>query len=224
MVSQELFTSEKEIAIEFFAGTRSFGKVAESKFNVFSVELNPEFQCNMTMSVLDFDEEKFLKEHWIPRAFWASPVCTSYSIAAISHHRYPGWLPKTEEAILWDNLVLKTLKVIRFFEEEAKKQNKKFDWYMENPRGYLRKMPFMQEINHLRKTVTYCQYGDNRMKPTDIWTNSTTWISRPMCKNGDTCHESAPRGSKTGTQWLKGSKLRSVIPKQLMEEIILSIQ
>lgn len=22
-----------------------------------------------------------------------------------------------------------------------------------------------------RYTVTYCQYGDNRMKPTDIWTN-----------------------------------------------------
>lgn len=61
------------------------------------------------------------------------------------------------------------------------------------------------------------------MKPTDIWTNSKTWIPKPMCKNGDTCHESAPRWSRTGTQWLKGSKERSVIPEKLCEEIILSL-
>jgi hypothetical protein len=41
-----------------------------------------------------------------------------------------------------------------------------------------------------------------------------------MCKNGDKCHESAPRGSKTGTQGLKGSVERSVIPKELCEYIV----
>ena len=41
-----------------------------------------------------------------------------------------------------------------------------------------------------------------------------------MCKNGDQCHEPAPRGSKTGTQGLKGSKERSVIPKNLCEHIV----
>ena len=42
----------------------------------------------------------------------------------------------------------------------------------------------------------------------------------PMCKNGDPCHESAPRGSRTGTQGLKGSKERSVIPQKLCEHIV----
>jgi hypothetical protein len=58
------------------------------------------------------------------------------------------------------------------------------------------------------------------MKPTDIWTNHPNPMFKPMCKNGDTCHVAAPRGSKTGTQGLKGSKERSVIPRLLCEHIV----
>lgn len=79
-------------------------------------------------------------------------------------------------------------------------------------------MNFMQNIP--RYTVTYCQYGDNRMKPTDIFTNHLNPQFKPMCKNGDKCHEAAPRGSKTGTQGLKGSKERSVIPSELCKHIV----
>jgi hypothetical protein len=41
-----------------------------------------------------------------------------------------------------------------------------------------------------------------------------------MCKNGDTCHESAPRGAKTGTQGRAGAKLRSMVPYELGAEIL----
>ena len=65
------------------------------------------------------------------------------------------------------------------------------------------------------------------MKPTDIWTiilhnvfNQNGWIPRPMCKNGDSCHESAPRGSRTGTQGLKNNYEKSKIPFELCNEII----
>ncbi len=57
------------------------------------------------------------------------------------------------------------------------------------------------------------------MKPTDIWHNSS-WASKAMCKNGDKCHTPAPRGSKTGTQGLKGAVDRSVVPRKLCLEII----
>lgn len=87
----------------------------------------------------------------------------------------------------------------------------------------------MQEFK--RHTVWYCKYGDSRAKPTDIWTNSKIWIPRKECKNykynkdgniiDKHCnHESARRGSKTGTQGKKDSYNRSKIPKQLCEEII----
>ena len=72
----------------------------------------------------------------------------------------------------------------------------------------------------IRNTVTYCQYGDERMKPTDIWTNNDLWIPRPMCKNGDSCHVAAPRGSKTGTQGRKGAFERSRIPEDLCFEVL----
>jgi hypothetical protein len=81
-------------------------------------------------------------------------------------------------------------------------------------------MDFMQEFQ--KHTVTYCQYGDTRMKPTDIWTNNPHWTPREMCKNGDTCHVAAPRGSKTGTQGLKGAEIRSIIPHELCMEVMLN--
>ena len=109
--------------------------------------------------------------------------------------------------------VLKTIEIIN--------KLKPAYWFIENPRGVLRKMAFMDSFN--RKTVTYCQYGDSRMKPTDIWTNFLEWNPKPICKNGDSCHVSAPRGSKTGTQGIKGAYRRSIVPDKLCEEIIYQI-
>jgi hypothetical protein len=79
-------------------------------------------------------------------------------------------------------------------------------------------MNFIKNIP--RYTVSYCQYGDTRMKPTDIFTNYPNPNFIPICKNGDKCHISAPRGSRTGTQGLKGSKERSIIPENLCNHIV----
>ena len=79
---------------------------------------------------------------------------------------------------------------------------------------------FILENN--RQTITYCQYGDNRMKPTDIWTNSN-WKGK-RCYNNMKCHVSAPRGSKTGTQGLKNKIERGKIPEKLFEEIYKAIK
>jgi hypothetical protein len=91
-------------------------------------------------------------------------------------------------------------------------------YFIENPRGGMRKMNFVKGLP--RYTVTYCQYGDSRMKPTDIFTNHPNPQFKPMCKNGAPCHVAAPRGAKTGTQGLKGSVERSRIPAELCEHIV----
>lgn len=141
------------------------------------------------------------------------PPCTGFSVAALGHHWTGGkgaYIPATDTARLGIRLAEKTIELIKTL-------NPKF-WYIENPRGLLRKMPFMQEFK--RHTVTYCQYGDRRMKPTDIWTNNPNWTPRPACKNGDTCHEAAPRGSKKGTQGVVGAYNRSKIPHELCLEVM----
>ena len=81
----------------------------------------------------------------------------------------------------------------------------------------MRKMGFVKDLP--RYTTTYCQWGDTRMKPTDIWSNLPN-PNFPCCKNGDKCHEKSPRGSRTGTQGIKGSKERSRIPDALCDYIV----
>jgi hypothetical protein len=202
--------------LELFAGSRSIGKVAESLgFDVFSVDVKPFDNIDLVQDIEFLSVEQI---PFVPDIIWASPPCTTYSIAAISHHRNNG-KPKTDFAAKSDRLVLNTLKIINHFG---------CNFYIENPRGYLRKMEFMQGIP--KATVWYCKYGDIRAKPTDIWSNDiynpmfniTGWKPREECFNGNkNCHhEPAPRGSKTGTQGLKGNYERSIIPEQLCFEIL----
>jgi hypothetical protein len=197
--------------LELFAGSRSIGKVSEElNYEVFSSDINNFNDINYVVNILEFD---YKMVPFIPDIIWASPPCTGFSVAALGHHWTGGknaYIPKTDTAKLGIDLAKKTIEIINYY-------NPKF-YFIENPRGLLRKMEFMQ--NFIRHTVTYCQYGDNRMKPTDIWTNSNNWVPKKSCKNGDTCHVSAPRGSRTGTQGLKGAYERSKIPYLLCKEIL----
>jgi hypothetical protein len=201
--------------LELFAGTRSIGKAFEARgHEVFSIEWDKSFEnINWHTDIGSIVAQDILERFGRPDVIWASPDCTSYSIAAISHHRIKlenTLAPKTDYAKFCDGVNANVLKLIKDLEPAL--------YFIENPRGGMRKMDFMQDMP--RHTVTYCQYGDTRMKPTDLWTNHPDPQFRPMCKNGDPCHESAPRGSKTGTQGLKGSKERSVIPAELCDHVV----
>jgi len=85
----------------------------------------------------------------------------------------------------------------------------------------MRKMPEMEQF--IRHTVTYCQYGEQYMKPTDLWSNIDLKL-KPPCKNGASCHESAPRGSKKGVQGVKGATNRGIVPSELCADIIIQIE
>jgi len=199
--------------LELFAGSRSIGKEAESLgMEVFSSDINDFEYINYVVNILEFD---YSKVPFIPDVIWASPPCTGFSVAAIGHHWTGGkeaYIPKTETAKLGIELVKKTLEIINHYKPKY--------WFMENPRGVLRKLNVVSGLKI--HSVTYCQYGDERMKPTDIWTNSNVWIPRKMCKNGDSCHVAAPRGSKTGTQGRANAFERSKIPSELCKEILKS--
>lgn len=202
--------------LELFAGTRSIGEAFEEKgHEVFSIDWDKQFEnIDWYTDISTITTEDIIEKFGHPDVIWASPDCTSYSIAAISHHRKReddgNLAPVSDYAKFCDKTNTHLLELIR-------ELNPKY-YFIENPRGGLRKMRFMQGLP--RYTVTYCQYGDTRMKPTDIWTNHPNPKFKPMCKNGDKCHEPAPRGSKTGTQGLKNSKERSRIPKALCEHIV----
>lgn len=148
---------------------------------------------------------------------WASPPCQAFSVAAIGKNWNMDRTPKNDRAKIAMQIVERTCDVIE--------QISPTWWFIENPRGMLRKLGIIERRfpKAVRHTVTYCQYGDTRMKPTDIWTNAYWWHPRPMCKNGDPCHEAAPRGAKTGTQGLNGARERGRIPEELFNEILKQI-
>lgn len=178
--------------LELFAGTRSIGKAFEAKgHEVFSIDWDKDFEnIDLHADISKITAEDIIWHFGHPDVIWASPDCSTFSVAAISKHRRKnketGSLdPITEYAKFCDETDQHVLKLI----EELKPQF----WFVENPRGGMRKMSWMQGLP--RYTVTYCQYGERRMKPTDIWTNHPNPQFKPPCKNGDTCHDAAPRGS-----------------------------
>ncbi len=201
--------------IELFAGSCSFSDVAKERGHktitsdngkdLFTVEQFS--KINLVENILFLESDVFV--NFKPDVIWASPPCTYFSVSSIGKHWNKDNTPKSTEAVLGVKLVQKTFELIN-------QLNPQF-YFVENPRGKLRKLDFMSEYK--KQTVTYCQYGDERMKPTDIWTDSS-WVGRPMCNYGDDCHESAPRGSTWGTQGLDNAFERSRVPEELCLEII----
>ena len=204
--------------IDLFAGTGSSTVAFDENpgWTVHHVELDEAFPADLHADVLDLEVSDLLDLTGgvRPTMVWASPPCTAFSVASIGHHWTGGaraYVPKTEAASHNQELVSHTLRLIAGLAPRW--------WVMENPRGVLRKLPVVKGLP--RVTVTYCQYGDSRMKPTDLWGRFPDgWQPRPMCKNGDPCHIAAPRGAKTGTQGLKGAVERSMVPYELGRSLL----
>lgn len=212
--------------LELFAGTRSIGKAFEARgHEVFSVEWDKDFEnIDLHVDIGQLSAQEVVERFGLPDVVWASPDCATFSVMAISTHRRKNPVTKnldpiTDYAKFCDEVDQHVLALIDELQEERKRRGlPPLIYFIENPRAGMRKMAWMQKLP--RYTVTYCKYGESRMKPTDIWTNHPDPQFRPPCKNGDPCHERAPRGSKTGTQKIKGSKDRARIPVQLCEHIV----
>jgi site-specific DNA-cytosine methylase len=208
------------IVIELFAGSATFTETAkEMGFRTWCTDIqqNPSGSINHVANFLDLGPKDVPALWGEDVLLWASPPCQGFSIASCSKHwsKFDEvYIPKSEKAELGITIGHRLQYWARYF---VRFHNA--TWFVENPRGMMRKMSWMPSNP---KTVTYCQYGDVSMKPTDIWTNSKTWIPRPMCKRGSPCHEPAPRGSKTGTQGKKNNYERSILPIELCREILSS--
>lgn len=160
----------------------------------------------------------------------ASPPCTAFSVAAMGKNweRYMGrnpvngkteWLIKgpkgegagRERAELGMRIARHTFSLIDDYAG-----NNAVYYVIENPVGAMRVMPFARQRMD-RHTTWYCQWGERRAKPTDLWTNiAGDW---PICRPGAGDHDAAPRGAKTGTQGLRDAKTRSRVPARLADAV-----
>jgi hypothetical protein len=196
--------------LELFSGTASFSKVAQARgHTTCTIDNDPQFSPDYCEDVMEIDHLPYFD------VVWASPPCQCFSVASIGHHWTGGkeaYIPKTTEAWRSIELVRHTIDLI---EEMGPKVV-----IIENPRGVLRKLGLFQD---LPKTAWYCQYGDERAKPTDFWTNLKDWQPK-RCYNGCLDHAEARRGAKTGTQGRKGKVARATVPEALCDEILMNCE
>lgn len=152
------------LIFDFFSGTGSSTLAFENAGDtVISFELDPQFTPTESVDILTLTSEYLIDKYGRPDFIWASPPCTAFSVASIGHHWISGGdfpQPRTEMAVFNQTLVAHTRQLISELQP-------RYGWLMENPRGMLRKLSVVAGLP--RQTVTYCQYGDDRQKPTDIW-------------------------------------------------------
>lgn len=201
--------------LDLFAGLRGWSMQAEKDgHDVVAIEMDKKFSHVYYADINDLPQP-FLKEliRWRPDLIVASPPCEGFTVMNIGKNWYHNGTPKTDRARQALVNVDSTLNLIRLLQP--------YFWVIENPRGKLRALPIMSPYE--RRTVTYCQLGETRMKPTDLWGGFPPSLVLPKpCKNGDPCHVSAPRGSRTpgSVQGQKNAPDRAKIPERLAKLVI----
>lgn len=119
--------------LELFAGTRSIGKAFEARgHDVFSVDWDKDFTgIDLYADIGKLTAQDILDRFGRPDVIWASPDCSSYSIAAISHHRRRedsgNLAPKSDYAKFCDATNQHMLRLIMTLAPGL--------WFIENPRG-----------------------------------------------------------------------------------------
>lgn len=205
--------------LDLFSGLKGWSQpFIDRGHEVFTVDNNPKFEPDLCVDMKDITPTMI---PFIPDIILASPPCTKFTVMQIGKNWFHDGTPKTqgaEEALL---LVDRTRALIDYYTNRGTKY-----FIIENPRAKLRKLSVMDGLE--RRTVTYCQYGEERMKPTDLWGGfPPEFISRPPCKNGAPCHIRTPRGSHdVGTQVVVtgAPDVGAKIPYQLALDVCLAME
>lgn len=201
--------------LELFSGFECLSNAFRAKgHECFTIDWDERFPSSMHCDISKLKIEDLPEEWRHPDVIFAGTDCTTYSVAAISKHRRKnlenGNLdPVSDKAKFADEMN-------RHVRELIKEINPKV-FIFENPMGAFRKMDFVSDL--VLNTTTYCQYGFSYRKQTDFMSNIDLKL-KPPCKNGDSCHEKAPRGARTGLQAIKDPALKAIYPPKLCEDIV----
>jgi len=172
--------SERWVCLDLFSGLGGFSAAfADSEaWEVVTVDIEEQFGPDHQADVYDLRPSDFGREFDV---VLAGPPCTYLSVAG----NHDAWdfdthEPLTDEARDAVALLFHTVGLIRGLSPEY--------WILENPRGRARWF-----LGEPEATVTYCQYGENYQKPTDLWGEHPPGLTYRSCSAGDRCHERTPR-------------------------------
>lgn len=143
--------------IELFSGNGDITKSLKlAGIDAFSLDYDRNKNPDIVADVYKLTNE-FLKQYSF---IWASPDCTTYSLASHGKHRRSGGIPVSEYAMECD--VNNTRLIKKLIDLDI-------PFIIENPRGHFRNMPFARDLKRI--TIYYSQYGMPYSKPTDLFSN-----------------------------------------------------
>lgn len=184
--------------------------------DVITLDNNKRFDPNICMNILDAKASDF---PFRPDIILASPPCEGFT-----RLRYAfNWkmsevgesIPTSVKSRLGIKILQKTLALIHELQPRY--------FIIENPVGKMRYMPELVDLE--RKTVTYCQYGSDAQKPTDLWgVFPPSLILRPPCKAGSDCHTSAAGSAKGAIVKANDAAARALVPYALSEAVCLAAE
>ena len=206
-------------ALDLFCGTKSFSNVAENiGYEVYSLDIENKFNPTFCIDILDWNYKKF------PVCFfdviWASPDCRSFSCMGGGKHRVKNDMtPKTDIAKKGDLILQKTIEIIKYFKPKL--------YCIENPRALMRYSKYIKELDPIINECSYCKYGYEYMKNTDIFSNKNLSLKKCFYKRKNVvndCPHITLQGShknrkRTGIQRVK-REIAYRVPKKLIEDIL----
>lgn len=201
--------------LELFSGLECISDAfRKHNHTCFTVDWDERFNSSLHCDIADLELTDLPIEFRNADIVFLGTDCTTYSVAAISKHRRKNEITGNLDPI--SDKAKKADEINLHCKELIKQINPKIQIW-ENPMGAFRKMYFNKDL--ILNTTTYCQYGFTYRKQTDFLSNIDLHL-KPPCKNGMSCHEKAPRGSRAGLQAIKDIALKSIYPPLLCEHIV----
>jgi len=169
--------------LDLFCGLGGFSAAFQDsdRWTVTTVDIEARFEPDITADVFELRPSDFEDTFDV---VLASPPCKTFSKAAAWQGHYSDGSPQTKEAREAVGLVFHTVGLIRALDPDY--------WFLENPEGHMREF-----LGRPTGSVTYCQYGAEYMKPTDLWGEHPRMTYR-RCRNGDNCHRRSRRSEEKG--------------------------